>query len=782
MSCNYAQPSTRKRQTTNLQASSTPDDMQHRIDRLEGLVLSLMTNGNQAAGPAAAQRTLSMDSGASSAQAAEVDIVANGNNVPREGGSEESETDQMVQSLGVMKVDNTNKSTMYVGDAHWASVLSDVSCELEAFVRANQAQIAEVKNYFSEHKKQYDDQVEKVKLAKERMDSNLQGPMFFFGSSKSVDMDDLIKNMPKRTVAERLISRYFNFYDPAVHILHPPSWYQECERYWSNPQGASPAWIGQMYAVFSLAMISYHAMGEEPEEARGKSLEAAANYRNLAGQALTLADFTKPVAHMIETLVLYLHCEFSRARDTEIAVWILAGMILRLAMRMGYHRDPKYYSNITPFQGELRRRVWTFVRQSDLLFSFQIGLPSMIREGDCDTELPRNLHDHEFDENVESLPPSRPPSEPTPVSYMRTKAIMAIAFGKVVERLHMTTNCTYEDILALDEGLRNVLAEFPPHLRMRSLEESAHENGALVMQRFNLATLYHKAQCVLHRKFLSRARENSRYAHSRRTCIDSAMDLLRIQEILHSESRPGRKLVGHKIFVSSLTATDFLLAAMIVSLDLCNGTEVEGNPAVPGDTFVWGSDRRADMIRSLETAQNIWKESLDHSMEAYKAFTILTIMFNKLRSSKAQQGRGSQNPFAFLGGGASMEGQAYNTRSLEDKPEHSAAMTLGMLSSGMTGNSGPQFNGLSPANTDTPMGNMQNVPENGYDQMNTAAQGAPNVLGFFEGAMLPGMDTSGTEANIDWVSSSLALNMYTEADTCRMYSTHISRTPTSTSR
>lgn len=59
-------------------------------------------------------------------QPPEIDIVANGNNIPREGGSEESETDQVVQSLGIMKVDNANKSTMYVGDAHWAAVLSDV--------------------------------------------------------------------------------------------------------------------------------------------------------------------------------------------------------------------------------------------------------------------------------------------------------------------------------------------------------------------------------------------------------------------------------------------------------------------------------------------------------------------------------------------------------------------------------------------------------------------------------------------------------------------------------
>ena len=97
--------------------------MQNRIDRLEGLVLSLMTNGSQSTGPAAAQRALSLQSSSASAeypQDVEIDGVEE-TSVPM---GEESETEQVAQSLGIMKVDN-NKS-MYFGDAHWATILSDV--------------------------------------------------------------------------------------------------------------------------------------------------------------------------------------------------------------------------------------------------------------------------------------------------------------------------------------------------------------------------------------------------------------------------------------------------------------------------------------------------------------------------------------------------------------------------------------------------------------------------------------------------------------------------------
>lgn len=121
-SCTYAQPGTRKKNTLNQNTSNSPDDMQNRIDRLESLVLSLMTNGAQSAGPAAAMAAISGNNDS---------VVSGRNSQDRDqdddgaDGQDESETEQVTKSFGVMKVDN-NKS-FYISDAHWAAVLNDVS-------------------------------------------------------------------------------------------------------------------------------------------------------------------------------------------------------------------------------------------------------------------------------------------------------------------------------------------------------------------------------------------------------------------------------------------------------------------------------------------------------------------------------------------------------------------------------------------------------------------------------------------------------------------------------
>ena len=319
----------------------------------------------------------------------------------------------------------------------------------------------------------------------------------------------------------------------------------------------------------------------------------------------------------------------------------------------------------------------------------------MIRLGDSDVETPRNLFDDEIDEDIKVLPPSRPATEATPMSYMIAKTSITSAFAKVIDNLPASSTCSYDEILALDQNLREARAEFPPHLRLRSIEESSMDPGPIVMQRFNLSMLYHKGQCVLHRKFLARARENNRYAHSRRTCVDSSMDLLRHQETLHYEALPGRRLHGMKVFISSLTAHDFLLAAMIVCLDLWYGAEAEGAGRSSGDLYTWGLERRADMIQALEISHSIWAETRDESMEAYKASETLTVMLKKLKYNQTNR---APNPFPFpSAANGSDSSRTYDSRA-EEKPEHSAAMTLGMLShGGMTPTSAAMFNGGFPS-------------------------------------------------------------------------------------
>jgi len=525
------------------------------------------------------------------------------------------------------------------------------------------------------------------------------------------------------------------------------------EQFSRDPDKASVVWLGLLFSVLTVAMLSYQRGGDEPPEFRGQILDLTNTYRKLTSQCLVLADFTKPVKGTIETLVLYLHSEYSQTKDSDVGIWVLVGMIVRLAMRMGYHRDPKPFPSISPFQGEMRRRVWSYVRQADVLFSFQIGLPSMIRSGDCDTVLPRNIYDDEINEDTKELPPSRPRSAPTPISYMIAKAELAFAFGQVVERSQSLNACSYEEVMKLDATLREARAQLPAHLRPRPLEESAMDPAALITQRFNLSILYNKGQCVLHRKFLDRARGNPRYAPSRRTCIDASMELLHHQVTLHYESHPGGRLHNMQWALTSLTAHDFLLAAMIVSLELYYGSQEKAASKSASDLY-WAFERRREMIRALEASINIWKEIKDQSIEAYKASELLTVMLAQIHKSFNNQRPVQQPFFAPSGMTTHMDRVPVLPTAEEEEPEHSAAMTLGMLSGGLSPNTAAMYNGMYAA---IPSGavNMGEVPPTGNTpqyQMEPNANGMASAPSPLSG-MVGGNEMMGlAPVNFDWVS------------------------------
>ncbi|KAE8148427.1 hypothetical protein BDV25DRAFT_131245 [Aspergillus avenaceus] len=695
-SCTYAQANARKKNIPQRASPSSPDDMQNRIDRLESLVLSLMTNGSQSAGPAAAMAAISGNSSSIGSAQHTIDLDVD---EETSGGPEESDTEQVTKSFGIMKVDN-NKS-YYISDAHWASVLND---------------IAEVRNYFSTHKKQYEEQAEKLKTT--RVPTDVPGSTLLFGAMKTTSRPEIMASLPSKYTTDMLVARYFNSYDPSTNILHGPTFQTQYNKHWEDPSQTCVVWIGMLCAIMRLAMLSYHREGDEPPELRGKTLDMAGTFRNLMAQCLTLADYTKPYPYLVESLIFHLHGDFIQTKDAEVSVWVLVGVIARLAMRMGYHRDSKMFPNITPFQGEMRRRVWTIVRQYDLMFSFQVGLPSMIRSSDSDTELPRNLYDDDFDENCQELPPSRPPNEPTPVSCLISKGRLTYAFGHVIEHTSSIQSPSYDKVMEIDAELRRARDLIPEHLLVRPVEDAQLEPPKLVTSRFAIMSVYHKAQCLLHRRYLIRARENPRFTYSRRTCIDSAMELLRFQSMLHAETT-GRLRNKHDR-LAALVSTDFLLAATIVSMDLYHGHQLQTGGLASGDTYAWGRERREEMIAAIQRSKDIWDELRDDAMEAWKASGALGVMLARLNL-----GFSDSNPSA-----AAFEPQ---------DEKQSAAMTLGLLSSGMSPmNPGPAFTDGAVKMGETPL------PAHGGYGMTTDMAGAPSPLNAMFGQM-PDM-----QLHLDW--------------------------------
>ena len=99
--------------------------MQNRIDRLEGLVLSLMTNGSQSAGPTAASAAIAGVGTGSSMSGSSQGFPRDVDSIQEEPEGNESDVDQVTKSIGIMKVDSGRN--IFASEAHWYSILAEVS-------------------------------------------------------------------------------------------------------------------------------------------------------------------------------------------------------------------------------------------------------------------------------------------------------------------------------------------------------------------------------------------------------------------------------------------------------------------------------------------------------------------------------------------------------------------------------------------------------------------------------------------------------------------------------
>jgi hypothetical protein len=143
---------------------------------------------------------------------------------------------------------------------------------------------------------------------------------------------------------------------------------------------------------------------------------------------------------------------------------------------------------------------------------------------------------------------------------------------------------------------------------------------------------------------------------------------------------------------------------MIIASDLYHTIRC-GRQSRPSDTnmHLWSSEKIDEMLDAMETAVNIWEGLKDASMEAYKAHATLSVMLNQLKADRPPR-QPQHNGFQAA---TSAFPQPSPMDESNVAPEHSAAMTLGMLSTGgMTPNSANMFDQRYPAS----MANLLNDP------------------------------------------------------------------------
>ncbi|KAI0129379.1 fungal-specific transcription factor domain-containing protein [Hypoxylon sp. NC0597] len=111
---------------------------------------------------------------------------------------------------------------------------------------------------------------------------------------------------------------------------------------------------------------------------------------------------------VLQALVLYL---FSLpGRYDRHATWILNGVTVRIAQKMGLHRDGEFLG-LSPFETEMRRRIWWRILLLDAMYALMSGLGHSLLPRSWDTKPPLNINDSDLYPTMTTIQPKDSPTD-----------------------------------------------------------------------------------------------------------------------------------------------------------------------------------------------------------------------------------------------------------------------------------------------------------------------------------------------------------------------------------
>ncbi|KAI0548874.1 fungal-specific transcription factor domain protein [Xylaria curta] len=572
--------------------------MYDRVDQLENLVLSLM---HQTAPSSLDQRSRL---GPSPPETHPEQVVLATPKTQRH----VSPTPSDVGSIKIQQM-----TVSYVNSSHWAAVLDS---------------IADLRNHLAQEEETYPRDSDPLQLP-----TSSPKPQLLYRHPVYETHASIVKSLPPRPVVDRLVSRYLNVLYIAPGVVHSSHFLREYEEFWKAPHAAPIMWVGLLFSMmclsaqhqqsFSCFAETSSAFGQSrisPQTTEGQF--AVDRYRENVIRCLILGQYPKGGTYVLETLVHYFLVECFDLKDMEIGIWSLVGSIVQIAIQMGYHRDAKHFPNISPFAGEMRRRVWSIVVQMDFSISTQLGLPRLIKESQTDTAEPRNIYDSDFDEHTSELPASRPETEVTPTLYVLAKLRLISVGAKVADVATEPQLYSYDKVLELDRQITEVRNALPSSLKWDGLALSLNVSSEIIIQRIWLEVIVQQLKIILHKKFLEPSHLHQQYGISRSACFNAAMKILDFQRLVDEETRADGLLYYSRWRVSSAFINTFLLATSILCVCLQNYTDEQKQLDNSGD----GERKSLYMTKTrqvLKTSQAIWSRQCASSREARKAVAAL---------------------------------------------------------------------------------------------------------------------------------------------------------------
>jgi hypothetical protein len=191
---------------------------------------------------------------------------------------------------------------------------------------------------------------------------------------------------------------YLESVDPVLKIIHVPVIQRQL--FWASQHLAEipPAFESLMFSIYFAAITSMQSSTHCQKLFHEDRQVLLRRYTLGFEQALANADFMRcPDFTTIQAMTLHLIC--ARFSMDKAYVWSMVGLLVRLAMKLGLHRDPADLE-LSPFISEMRRRLWWQIYVLDIRTAEDSDMDPFICEHVFNTRFPTNVNDVDLDSDM----------------------------------------------------------------------------------------------------------------------------------------------------------------------------------------------------------------------------------------------------------------------------------------------------------------------------------------------------------------------------------------------
>ncbi|KAH8686510.1 fungal-specific transcription factor domain-containing protein [Ilyonectria robusta] len=506
------------------------------------------------------------------------------------------------------KLSLTDDHAVYTGSSHWVTILEDIQC---------------LKDELSEEYSNPNTSLESTPFDTGSRNESPLTRISLLNSSPCLPREQILGMIPPRKVVDRLVSQFFNAFDMAPFILHRGKFLAEYANFWDNRSSVPIMWVGLLCSVMSMSAFLQQQDVAALGLSTAESQDMLETYRTLTIHCLLAGDYLQPTRYTIETLTIHFGVDQNVNLDASIGNWVLIGVVIRIALRVGLHRDPSHWPGIRPLQAELRRRLWMTLYQMDFFTSTQVGLPRIIKDSQSDTRPPTHLFANDIGFEHDQIPPERPLTEPTALLFV----IQRNTIIKVAAEIYDATEAgppSSATTAALSAKLEKAIDGIPTWLKYGSLETSVADDPATILHQMFLDILIQKAVYLLHRRSFVKDSVGEENTRSNELCIKAALAILEHQRKMSEETKPGGLVFGIRWKVATSLNHEFLQATMMLCFAMSRLNEGH-----VGTASYCAFGRRDDILEALTIAKGLWEKNADRSVEARRAAKAITAVLQQ---------------------------------------------------------------------------------------------------------------------------------------------------------